>query len=103
MYFKLCLGSSGGTDLSRRMYSGSITVYSVWGVIVIGSITVRTVTLGHFSKIGFLKLAFFEQLFHGYLHNQGVAAINANCIYNLLLVSFYIYTQMQKERYISSV
>jgi hypothetical protein len=38
MYFKLCLGSSGGTDLSRRMYSGSITVYSVWGVIVIGSI-----------------------------------------------------------------
>ena len=66
-------------------------------------VTVRTVTLGHFSKIGFLKLAFFEQLFHGYLHNQGVAAINANCIYNLLLVSFYIYTQMQKERYISSV
>jgi hypothetical protein len=67
------------------------------------NITVKFITLGRFSKIGFLKLAFFEQPSHGYLHNQGVTAINANCIYNLLLVSFYIYTQMQKELYISSV
>ena len=97
------VGSIGPTEMKSEGPRRGSFIPEVYMLIWEKSITVLIETLGHFSKIGFLKLGFFEQPFHGYLHNQGVTAINANCIYNLLLVSFYIYTQMQKELYISSV